>query len=57
MMKGTAFQISTFQSAELEPFPTAVSSKDGFELLCTYNWVSSKAPTVYVPGMLVEVPF
>lgn len=50
MMKGTAFQISTFQSAELEPSPTPVSSKDGFELLCTYNWVSSKAPTVYVPG-------
>ncbi|OCL05604.1 geranylgeranyl pyrophosphate synthetase [Glonium stellatum] len=50
MMKGTASLIRTFTSAELEPSSTPVSSKGGFELLCTYNWVSSKIPTVYIPG-------
>ena len=38
-------------AADIEPDETEVSSADGFDVICTYNWSDSKTPILYVPGM------
>ena len=43
--------IVQFDPADLEPDETEVSSADGFDVICTYNWSDSKTPILYVPGM------
>jgi hypothetical protein len=43
----------TIPSASLEPVSTAVSSSHGSDLLCSYNWVLSEVPLIYVPGPLL----
>src|SRR6266516_2631367 len=50
LTKDTGRSIKTVASAQLQAGSTLVSSTAGFELLCTYNWVSTSAPTIYVPG-------
>ena len=40
--------ITTIESKSLLPDPTAVSSKDGFSTLCSYNWQTNGA--IFVPG-------
>jgi hypothetical protein len=50
MAKGVGERIETIDNSALEPAETPVSSSTGYELICSYNWVNRKEPTIYVPG-------
>jgi hypothetical protein len=48
MLRNTGTLVRTIAAASLEPDSTEVSSKDGFETLCSYNWQMDG--TIFVPG-------
>jgi hypothetical protein len=48
--KGTGSSLKTINATQLEASATPVSSSAGFQLLCTYNRVSTPSPTIYAPG-------
>jgi hypothetical protein len=50
LTNGTGRSLNTIELAQLRAGSAPVSSSAGFELLCTYNWVSTPSPTIYVPG-------
>jgi len=50
LTKNAGKSIATIDSGQLQASTTPVSSSAGFELLCTYNWVSTAVPTIFVPG-------
>lgn len=50
LFKGKAESLAVIASSQVQPSETAVSSSGGYDLLCSYNWVKTKDPTVYVPG-------
>lgn len=56
MMKDTMQEIITFEAARLEVGPNAVESNTDSELLCTYNWISSRSSAIYVPGKFLPTP-
>lgn len=56
MMKDTTQEIITFEAARLEVGPNAVESNTYSELLCTYNWISSRSSAIYVPGKFFQPP-
>lgn len=56
LLKDTTQEIVTFDAARLEVGPTAVESNTGSELLCTYNWISSRSSAIYVPGKFFQLP-
>ncbi|KPM40834.1 hypothetical protein AK830_g5718 [Neonectria ditissima] len=50
LFKGAGRKLATIQSSEVQPSPTAVTSSGGYNLVCSYNWLETNDPTVYVPG-------
>ncbi|ERF75695.1 hypothetical protein EPUS_01525 [Endocarpon pusillum Z07020] len=50
LLKGTGQSIKVLLPDQFEAGETSVTSKTGFELLCTYNWALTKVPSIYVPG-------
>ncbi|KAF9870952.1 hypothetical protein CkaCkLH20_11624 [Colletotrichum karsti] len=38
----------------ISPSNVPVTTKDGFETLCSYNWVDDEVPTIYVPGKSMQ---
>ncbi|KFA81288.1 hypothetical protein S40288_04848 [Stachybotrys chartarum IBT 40288] len=46
-----AQKLCTIDGASIEQTDVAVSSSDGYEVLCSYNWTHQKQPTIYVPGI------
>lgn len=50
LLKDNLHEISSFDAARLEITPTIVKSNTDVELLCTYNWISSKPSAIYVLG-------
>lgn len=56
LLKDTTQEIISFDAARLEVGPTAVESNTDSELLCTYNWISSRSSAIYVPGKLFKLP-
>ena len=49
-MKGTGQSIKVLLPDQFEAGKTSVTSRTGFELLCTYNWAPTEFPSIYVPG-------
>jgi hypothetical protein len=35
---------------DIQESTNEVTSKGGYELLCSYSWKQTDAPTIYVPG-------
>lgn len=54
LLKDTTQEIVSFDAARLEVGPTAVESNTDSELLCTYNWISSRPSAIYVPGKFLQ---
>lgn len=54
LLKDTSQKIITFDAAQLEVGPDAVESNTDSELLCTYNWISSRSSAIYVPGKFFQ---
>jgi hypothetical protein len=54
MFNNTSFLIQTIDLPTITPGPTSISSSAGFELVCTYNWITPSkikaGPEIYVPG-------
>ena len=50
LTRDTGKSITIIESSQLDAGTTPVSSSAGFELVCSYNWVSTTSPTIYVPG-------
>ena len=50
LTKGTGQLIKFIDPTQTKGSTTPISSSAGFELLCTYNWISTPAPSIYVPG-------
>lgn len=50
LTKGTGQLIKLIDPTQTKGITTPVSSGAGFELLCTYNWISTPTPSIYVPG-------
>lgn len=50
LLKDTLQEITSFDATRLETRSTVVESSTDVELLCTYNWISSKPSSIYVPG-------
>lgn len=56
LLKDTTQEIIIFDAARLEFGPNAVESNTESELLCTYNWISSRSSAIYVPGKFPQPP-
>lgn len=50
LLKDTLQEITSFDVARLETRSNIVKSDTDVELLCTYNWISSKPSAICVPG-------
>ncbi|KAH7329082.1 Rad17 cell cycle checkpoint protein-domain-containing protein [Stachybotrys elegans] len=50
LFKSTAQQLCSINSEAIEQADVAVSSSGGYDVLCAYNWLHRKQPTIYVPG-------
>ncbi|CAM1511856.1 Fc.00g093690.m01.CDS01 [Cosmosporella sp. VM-42] len=50
MWKGAGEVLREMNVQSIAPSEVAVSSGDGYELVCSYSWVQERVPTVYVPG-------
>jgi hypothetical protein len=51
MLKNTDVLVQTIPAGSLEPDSVAVSSKSGYETLCSYNWLNDGS-AILVPGVL-----
>lgn len=56
LLKDTTQLIASFDAVQLDIGSTVVESNTDSELLCTYNWISSKPSAIYVPGKSFQKP-
>lgn len=54
LLRDTTQEITSFDAARLGIGSLAVDSNTDAELLCSYNWISSKGSAIYVPGRFFQ---
>lgn len=54
LLRDTTQEITSFDAARLGTGSVAVDSNTDAELLCSYNWISSKRSAIYVPGRFFQ---
>ena len=54
LLRDTTQEITSFDAARLGIGSVAVDSNTDAELLCSYNWISSKGSAIYVPGRFFQ---
>jgi hypothetical protein len=50
MLEGTGALLKAFISSSIPESQNGVSSREGPELICSFNWAKTKQPTILVPG-------
>lgn len=56
LLRDTTQEITSFDAARLDIGSETVVSNTDAELLCTYNWISSKPSAIFVPGKFIQKP-
>lgn len=54
LLRDTTQEMTSFDAARLGIGSAAVDSNTDAELLCSYNWISSKESAIYVPGRFFQ---
>lgn len=55
LLRDTMQEITSFDTARLNIGSDTTVSNTEAELLCTYNWISSKPSAIYVPGKVLSI--
>ncbi|KAF7552401.1 hypothetical protein G7Z17_g4355 [Cylindrodendrum hubeiense] len=57
LLEGTGDALGTLHAPKTTPSTVMVTKSGGYDLVCSYSWVKSGIPTVYVPEYPFEVVF